>query len=223
MHQQPVTRADKRLDLLMKKQEGEHQHLISSHQKEMQALRDDLRLAMQKFEAICQRNDEEIKTFQTFFLAEIGFLKVKIETNEFIIASQGKAIEELHRLLQESQVNLSSKEDVEKHKKSIEENISQVTNNHLLAFQDCQRQCKDLFISLKDEFSKMRNDMQKALDDIQVKGEQNYALAKLDKEGIEREILRYKKAAFYIEKKIENIYTLIERLNKRGAACPKPE
>ena len=38
---------------------------------------------------------------------------------------------------------------------------------------------------------------------------------KLDSTGVLKEIQVYKKSMFIIEKKIENIYTLIERLDKR--------
>lgn len=220
---QPVIRADRRFDALVKKETEEHQHLISSHNKEMQALRDELRLAMQKFESLSQRNETELKDFKTFSVCQMGTLKVKLEANESLIASQQKAIESLHGQLQDFQTAFSSKEDIEKFKKHMEGKIAESTMSQLVSFQDYQRQCKEMLSSQNDQFSRSYYEMRQALFDAVVKGEESYSQSKLDKEFIQREISKYKKDTFYIEKKIENIYTLIERINKRGELCPKPE
>lgn len=216
-------RSDKRFDALMKKQEGEHQHLIASHNKEMQALRDEVRIALEKIESLSQRSEMELKDFKTFSVCQMGILKVKLEASESLIASQQKAIEELHSQLQDFLLAFCSKADVEKFKKTMEGKIADASMSHLVSFQDCQRQCKEMFTSLQETFLKTSRDTQKVIFDSMEKWEESFSQAKLDKEGIEMEIIRYKKAAFYVEKKIENIYTLIERINKRGELCHKPE
>jgi len=58
------------------------------------------------------------------------------------------------------------------------------------------------------------------LDDIA----NNFHVTKIDREGVLKEVRVWEKTIFIIEKKIENIYTLIERINKRGELlCHKPE
>lgn len=182
----------------------------------MQSLRDELRLVMEKCESLSQRNETELKDFKTFSVSQMGILKVKLESTESLASVQQKAIEALNAQLQDLLSIFSSKDEIEKFKKSLEGKITDVTMNQILSFQDCQRECKQMFSSLSEDFLKMSMDIRKFVFDSMQKWEENFSQAKLDKEGVEREIIRYKKASFYIEKKIENIYTLIERINKRG-------
>jgi hypothetical protein len=65
--------------------------------------------------------------------------------------------------------------------------------------------------------------MELKLSQMTDKAESNLYVYRLDKEGVLKQIRIYEKSMFIIEKKIENIYTLIERLNKRGELCHKPE
>ena len=49
----------------MKRQEGEHKHIIASHHNEMQTLRDTLNLAVQKLESLYRKNEQELNDFKT--------------------------------------------------------------------------------------------------------------------------------------------------------------
>lgn len=220
MPQTQVIRADKRLEVLVREQEREHQHVIAAHNKEMQSMRDSLNLAIEKFKAISEKNDQDIKEFKVHANSIICALNDKVMTNACIIAEQWKTIQDLHEQLQSFQVIHATKGDIERIKKDVQSQMQEGSNAHLVSLQNCQRDCKALFTVLQDEFAKMVAEVREKIGDAMNKGEANYSLAKLDKEGIEREIIRYKKAAFYTEKKIENIYTLIERLNKKLVTCP---
>ena len=218
-------RADKRWEALVKKQETEHQHIIASHHKEMQTLRDSLSLAMERFTSLFERNEKDFMDFKMQATSDINGLKKRIMENELTINMQKKTIEGLHQQLLNFQSVYSSKADAEKYKGELDDKITKVIMSHIISFQDCQREFKSLFNSLRDDLEKLRSLMEQKVAEAREKSESNFSIAKIDRDGVLKELTRYKKAVFYIEKKIENIYTLIERINKKGEAssCLKQE
>lgn len=223
MPQPQVIRADVRFDALVKKQMGEYQHLISSHHKEMQELRNLIKIAMERFDALYERCEVDMKDIALGLNGQIIFLKEKVAASEAKIADQKQNIESLHQQLNEFHETYASKKSMEKVKGDFELAIKANTISHINSFQDFQREFQGLFNVIKNDLLNLRVFLNEKTTEIAVKGEENFSQARLDKEGIERELLRYKKAVFYIEKKIENIYTLIERINKRGDSCLKQE
>jgi hypothetical protein len=216
-------RSDKRFDALVKQEMIEHQHLISCHNKEMQALRDNLNLAMQKFDSLFEKSVMELKDFKTHAVCTMGLLKEKAMANESTIAEQRRTIEDLHEQLLSFQGAYSSKVDAEKLKKDFALEIKANTISHINAFQEFQREFKDLIHSLENDLLKLRCEMQQKLAELTEKMESNFSISRIDKEGVLKEVRIYEKSMFIIEKKIENIYTLIERINKRGEICHKQE
>ena len=223
MPQTQAIRADARFDALVNKEMQEHKHLISSHNKEMQQLRDELRLALQKCESLSDRSHKDLNELRERTECQILILKDKGAHEALIISEQKQAIDSLHDKLNSFHESQASKEDLDSFKKDMESKLSDCTTSNLVSFQDCHRMCKELFNGLKDEMEKRRMELRQnifeGIEDVAKK----FSQTQLDKEGIDRELIRYKKAMFYIEKKIENIYTLIERINKRGEACHKQE
>ena len=215
--------SDKRIEALVKKQEGEHQHLISGHHKEMQALRDMLHLSMQRFDSLFGHAEAEIKALSLQLNEHISALKEKAISSEMRIAEQRKTIEALHDQLLAFHTEYSSKSDVENFKKHMSELINYTTVTHINSFQDCQMDLKALIKSLKDDMERSKIDTEKKFSDIIDTIERNFDVTKIDREGVLKEIRIYEKTIFIIEKKIENLYTLIERINKRGDVCPRLE
>ena len=220
---QPAIRADRRFDALVKKETEEHQHLLSCHNKEMQALRDRLFISMERFDSLFQKSEQDLKDFKNYTVSLLDILKVKIEAHEATIADQKKAIEDLGKQLILFQDVYSTKVESERMGKKVQGEVEAVTFNSLLSFQAFQRDTNTLINSLNDDFTRLRSDMGNCFSETDEKCEKNFHLSRLDKEGIERELIRYKNTVFYIEKKIENLYTLIDRINKRGELCHKPE
>jgi CII-binding regulator of phage lambda lysogenization HflD len=219
----PVIRADRRFDALVKKENEEHQHLISSHNKEMQTLRDKLSLSMERFESLFQKSEQDLKDFKSYSSDIIEALKTKIETHENTIFEQKRSIEDLCSHLINFQELHFTKDQVKNIENALAVKIDALTISHLISFQDFQRDLKASLSCLNDELINLKRDLDKRFSQSNETAEINFQASRLDKEGIERELIRYKKAVFYIEKKIENIYTLIERINKRGESCRKPE
>jgi len=207
----------------VKKQEAEHQHVLSGHHKEMQDLRDALSLALQKFEAISHRNELDLSDFKAQSNYALNVLKERTVAQENVIAEQKKSIDCLQDQLLNFQVLYSSMRDVNNVKKEMEARFNEDMKRHLCSLQDLQREFKTLIGSLMEEFNKFKEETDKRLceqsDRIEARSNSN----KIDREGILKEIRIREKELFIIEKKIENIYTLIERINKRGESCRKPE
>jgi len=214
--------ADKRFEAIVKKEMIEHQHIISSHHKEMQDLRDALSLAMEKFTSISERNDKELQDFKNDATSQINRLKDRAKTDEALILEQRKMIEDLHKQLLEFYMMQASKSDMDKFKRELEAKVDYTTMNHVHSLQNFQVDMQILIQSLKNDQVKLDLEIEKKLSRLSEIGESNFYVSKIDREGVLKEIRTYKKDMFYIEKKIENIYTLIERLNKRVEVCPKP-
>jgi len=201
----------------------EHQHVISSHHKEIQALCELVNLAMQRYDSLLEHTQTEIKDLSLFMNQQILFLREKVFANELRIAEQKQTIEALHLQLNEFHESYASKRSIEKLKGDFDLEIKASTISHLNSFQEFQRELKTLINSLKDDLIKLRSDTALALSELDKKIESKFSISRMDKDGISKEIRVYEKTIFIMEKKIENIYTLIERINKRGEICPKPE
>lgn len=218
----PPNTADKRLEAQMKRERIEQQHILSGHQKEMQVLRDSLSLAMEKFKSISERTEKDLEDFKIQATYHINLLKDRITTDESIIIEQRKTIEGLHQQILSIYIMHATKSDVEKLKQNFSLEIKANTMSHLNAFQEFQRELKILIQSLKNDLVKLNLDMEQKLARLAERGESNFSVARIEKDGTLKEIRDYQKDVFVIEKKIENIYTLIERINKRGESCHKP-
>jgi hypothetical protein len=220
-------KADRRLDVLVKQQTREHQHLIDAHNKEMQTMRDELKLALEKFQSLFEKTHEDLKDFKTYSVCHLGMLKDRILSQETVIAEQKKSIEGLHGKLLDFQESHSTRHDMDMLKKSFEGQMHDMTVNHLVALQDCQRELKVLISSLKEDLNRLRCDTEISAAKLNEKFDVNFSLSHLEKQGVLKEIRIYEKSMVIIEKKIENIYTLIERINKKimrgDSLCPKPE
>jgi hypothetical protein len=218
-------KADKRFDALVKHAMREHEHLLACHHREMQELRDSLKIAQEKFESLSQKNQQDLKDFQALAMRIIEEEKERTYANQAFIFEQALTIEGLAKRMEDFSEIYSKKADLDKAKKTIDSKVDSSTASHLIAFQDFQRELKDLLADLKENFSTLKIYVDHRFFALTEKGDKNFYASRLDKEGIEKELIRYKKAMFYIDKKIENIYTLIERINKsRGESlCHKQE
>ena len=207
----------------MKKQEGEHQHLISNHHKEMQELRDNLNLSMEKFKSLSERSEEELRDLRTYTIREISKLNGIIWTNEKQISEQKQTIQDLHKELLVFHSLYASKIDMDRFKREVTAQITEVVTCNINGFQECQSQLRGLFNSLLEDLTKSKAQTEKKFMDLIDQIERNYNVLKIDREGVLKEVRVWEKTIFIIEKKIENIYTLIERINTRGELCLKPE
>ena len=220
----PSIQNDRRLEVLLKKEMVEHQAIISSHHKEMQELRDALSLAMQRFDSLFEHCEMLTKDMSLFYNQQIHYLKEKAVVNDLRLDCQQNTLISFHQQLQELHNTFSLKSELEKSKKELESQIKESGMSHISSFQNLQQELKSLFQRLEKEFSELKSDITKKVNEFDEKVETKFSLSKLDKEAVLNELRVYKKGMFIIEKKIENLYTLIERINKRSAvSCLKPE
>lgn len=216
-------RSDKRFEALVKQEMIEHQNIISSHHKEMQSLREALILSMERSESLAMRNTQELEEFKIHTGNFICFLKDKIHAHEEVITEQKKTIDSLHHQLNEFHECYASKSAVERIKEGFRHDININTTSHINSFQEFQRELKTLMNVLQNDVVKLSFDVEQKMAQLVEKIESNFNLLRLDKEGLLREIRIYEKTIFIIEKKIENIYTLIERINRKEEICHRQE
>lgn len=217
--------SEKRFEALLKQEMREHQHLIACHHKEMQELRNSLKLAMEKFDSLFQKYEQELKDFKIYAIGLIDIQKEKLDAQEFVISEMKRTIDSFHALLMNMHSFYTSHSDMEDFKQSLQFRLDSETQRHLSSFQGMERQVKDLIFSLTKDVDQRKNEIETRFCKVDEVAEKNFNACRLEKEGIEKDFIRYKKAMFYIEKKIENIYTLIERINKKEGKdiCHKPE
>ncbi len=152
----------------------------------------------------------------------MSFLKDRVKADEVLIIDQRKMIEGLNQQILAMYLIYAMKSDVEKLKKEVDGQIKNSIMSNINSFQDCQQEVKNLFHSLKNDLVKLALEIEQKLARLGERGESNFSIARIDKEGVMKELNHYKKDVFVIEKKIENIYMLVERINKRGEVCHKP-
>lgn len=215
--------AEKRFDALVKKEMMEHQHLISSHNKEMQDLRELVKLSVQRFDSLTEHYQTEIKDLSLYLNQQILFLRGKIVSNEAMISEQKQTIESLHHQLNEFHETYASKIGVEKFKNDLDISIKANTINHINSFQELQRELNTSINRVEENLVKSMCDTELTISDLDKKIESNFYISRIDKDAVLKEVRIYEKTIFIIEKKIENIYTLLERLNKRFDVCHKQE
>lgn len=201
----------------------EHQHVISSHNKEMQALRELVNLSVQRFDSLLEHTQNEIKDLSLFMNQQNLFLREKLVANELRISEQKQTIEALHLQLNEFHEAYASKNSIEKLKGNFDLAIKANTISHLNAFQEFQRELTTLINGLKNDLIKLRCDTALMNGELDKKIESNFYASRIDKDGVLKQIRVYDKSIVILEKQVENIYTLIERLNKRGEVCHKQE
>ena len=215
--------SDKRIEALVKEQQREHQHVISGHHKEMQDLRDSLNLATEKFKSLSEKSQEELRDLMTYTVRQVSQLNEIIWANEKQISEQKKTIEDLNKELLVFHSLYTSRNDMDRFKKEVKDQITEVVTCNINGYQECQSHLKGLFNSLKEDLTKSKEEIQKKFFELIDQMGKNFNITKIDRDGVLKEIRVWDKTIFIIEKKIENIYTLIERMNKRGETCPKPE
>lgn len=214
---------DKRMEVLLKQEMAEHQAVISSHHKEMQTLRDALKNAMERFDSLFKHSEDELSKKSSQFTHLIAELQEKVRNQEFFSSEQKEKNLSLHQELNNFYSVFAKKIDLDYCKKELQSLVKEATTSHLNAFQYCEQQLKLLVNSLKDDLARLKIEMAEKIYQLDGKIESKFSNSQLDKEGVLKEIRIYERTILVIEKKIENIYTLIERINKKGEVCRKLE
>jgi hypothetical protein len=216
--------ADKRYEALLKQEIREQQHLIAGHHREMQELRDKLQLAMTKFESLFQKCSTEIIEFKSYTDNNIKVLTDKQVLQEKNISDQEQVVRSLLDLNKAFHFTYASHTDVNKVTTIFESQIKEHALTRMLEMQSMQREVKGMIESLKLDLSILRQDTDQKFDEVKSALSDKFSISSIDKDSVLKQIRVYERSMFVIEKKLEHIYTLIERMNKRGVdSCHKPE
>ena len=213
----PLSNAnEKRMDFLLRQEMAEHQAIISSHHKEMQDLRDSLKLAMQRFDSLYEQSQRQMKERDDELSLEVSKLQEKCRVYQSIIAEQKNTINSLYEDVHDIYLLYPTKTDLDKSKKEVDEKLSETTKAYLSSFQELDQQVRTCYRNLQEDLLHINKLSANSFSQLAIQTNDKLSEAKMDKDGISKQIKVYEQAMFVIEKKIENIYTLIERINKRG-------
>jgi len=175
----------------MSNQSLENYALISSQQKyleiEIDKIKDFIKIISQKLEShVCdQRNLNERNSIEYQDVVETLEKRLRLEVNFF---DRLREVEnQNHNVLQSNAKSI----------KTVENNLE---SWHSRFLRDVSK--------FKEEIYSMPTGLEADLEDMAEKIAANY----IDVEGIMREINVFKKSTYIVEKKLENIYTLIERM-----------
>ena len=215
-------RVDKRFDALVKQEMVEHQRIISSHHKEMQALRDLVNSTAERYDSLLNRVESRLLELTSEVEKNVGLIKETLSRYEIVIYEQKKTILEFYNHLENLHLTYSNKVEVEKFKKDVDVKLNESTRERINSFQEAQRETKFLVQTLSEDVAKLKREIQNQSLFLKEEIEHKSSVSKIDKDGVLAHIKSYDKSIFIIEKKIENIYTLIDRINKRGEVCHKP-
>lgn len=221
MHSLPDIQ-EKRMDVLLRQEMAEHKHIISCHHKEMQELRDALSISKERFDALFEHTQNETKDLALYLNDQLLHLKDKVRCNQILIEEQRSVILDLAQQLHDLHTVYTSKKSSDDSRKDFESKLSDCVKHAIDSYQNHERSSGVLINLIKDEVVKLRVDLENGLRDLSDLIDRKFIECRLDKTGVLKEVRVWEKTIFIIEKKIENIYTLIERINKRGESCHKP-
>ena len=213
---------DKRVEAQLRKNMAEHQHMLSSHNTEMQTLRDSIKYALEKFDSLFQKSETDLKEKTDSINDFISKLQEKVRAHEMIYSDQKKTLQSLFQEFQNFLDISFTKKQAEKLQDNINLQIKACDISHINSFQTYQMEMKSLVNSLKNDLIKLKSETDQRLTQLNEKIESKFYISLMDKEAVLKEVRIYQKSIFIIEKKLENIYTLIDRINKKGEVCHKP-
>lgn len=192
-------------------------------------------ISLQEFRQELAKQSEKIERNQASSLSTQKLLAIRIENLEDGLKAVCEKLDRDFKFLWSVQEKYSLKvEKVSMDLENLETSLLAV-NDELEQITDQMHIFEDLFVSLQKSMSFELNEYQRKLikelknlkeellaapsefDALSKKLEEKINIHKVDNEGLIRELQVIKKDAFIKEKKIENIYTLIERLSKRMA------
>lgn len=211
----------KKFESVVKQEMADHQKVISSYHQEMQTLRDSIKYALEQCETLYRHSERELKEKTEALQNIINELSIKIKTNSIAISDHKQTLISLFQSINEF-VDLSvKKSDFNDFKKEIDQYLKDKKSEQDRQYENQHHFVKQSLSFLEDELKKIREEIKKSIKEVNNNTDHKFSLTVMDKDVILKEIRLYKKDIFIIEKKIENLYTLIERINTRGETCPK--
>ncbi len=214
-------KADKRFEALVKQEMMEHQHIISSHHKEMQALRDDLKYARERFDALYDRSQKEHKEHADALNEILEVMRSQLKQSQVDCAECRQTISDLNKEIQDIRNNYTTQVQTESLRKYADIQFNLYNASYVDKFQKHQQEMKKTIGSLIDDILKINEQDARYEVQVEAKIEDKFSLCKMDKEGVLKELRACKKDVFISEKKIEHLYMQIDKLNKKGEVCHK--
>jgi len=218
---QQAVKNDPRVQAFLKQEMAEHQAIIASHHKEMQELRDSLSMAMDRCTSLCENVETLINKKSAEFESLIASLNEKTKRHETLLFGHRTSIMIIQDLLSQSQKTYATHTDLEKVKGDLSSLLKTADVKRIDEFQSWQHGVNGTIKVFQSSLDALKASLSQSMQEMNNKVDKNFSVSIIDKEGVSKEVRAYQKTIFIMEKKIENLYTLIERINKRGEACHK--
>ena len=213
----------KKFESVIKQEMSDHEKVISSYHKEIQSLRDTVRYTLDQCKSLFRHTEKELQEKTEDLQKLIEVMSNKIKSNDLLIADQRNSIVSLFQSLNEFSYLSAKKSEFEQFKIQIYQYINEKLSENDRKSENHNKFIENSLNFLNEELREIKKEMHQNLNDLDERINQKFSISKMDKDGVLKEIRVYEKNTFVIEKKIENLYTLIERINQRGASCHKQE
>jgi len=213
---------NRRHDAFMKQEMAHQKEVISAFHKEMQDIRDSMVMMKNRFDALLSQITDSLVDLKSSANVKNDNMETKIKSSESSNSEMKKCIESFHDMVQDVDRVYVKKSDFEKVMASLHIFLNECDGSESRKFESLQQEVKGFTSEFSNIVSRLEKDTLDCLCSMNQNWEEKLSLAKQDKDTVLKEIRIYEKSMFIIEKKIENLYTLIERLTKRVDECHKP-
>lgn len=203
---------DVRFEVLLKQQDREHRALLNDHAEEMQKIRDSLSSFKDRYESLYQDLEEKLKAKSMYFSEILKGIQNKVSGLESLVADHGKSIVAIFGQINQIYLEHPHNKDLEKTKSDFSGLVSQSMQSNLESLQNMQNEIYKKISEISQEVKDLSLSNDLKFDSIDSEYEKKYCESNLDKSKILSDLKVYDKSIFIMEKKIENLYTLIDRL-----------
>ena len=212
----------KQFELVVQQEIKEHNNAVLASNKAVNKLRgqlDSIHLIMDKNQSILENKNLsasiEINNNLIHISNELKALKSYVsDTKKELSDSTDKVKASLDKDIS-NKVKLSCvnkiKIDLEKSIESLKTSLVSYRNESLSQSKEVKSYCDECKVALQQETLDLKEDMTLFKDNLL----EEIKASVIDKKGLTREIAVLKKAVFINEKKIENLYTLIDRVKNK--------
>lgn len=214
-------KTDLRFQALVKQEMMEHQHIISSHHKEMQTLRDEVKLARERFDSLYEHSQRENKDKTDSLNEWLERMRSQLKVSQVECQECKQTIADLHKEMQQMQSNYTRNIQTEALRKYVDIQFNLYNATYQDRFQNFQQEITKRIGAIIDDILKINEEDARYEVRVDAKIDNKFSLCQMDKEGILKEIRACNKSVFISEKKIEHLYMQIDKL-KKGDSCHKP-
>lgn len=211
----------RRFEEFMKVELAQQKELVSSYRKEMQDLRELVYGIKDKCESLANQNKAELQTRCSYIENRINELDQATRINRISLIDLNTSVKNIFGTLNEYDFIYAKKIDMQSFIKEISDKINQAIERHSTSAEVSKHQLNETTSLLLEKIRSLKEDIKSHSSSLGFDLNEKLSIYQMDKDGVLAEVRRYRKDVFIMQKKVENLYTQIDRINKRSQECPK--